>query len=184
MKGSLRGGLVAVAVAAGAASLAACSGGGGGGGFLGIDPGPNGDIQITDATSGSVLTTSANKPYVVAGARFPIGIYEQRFGGPYSVTSVGVTNVPTAANGGSTYPYSFSGSCFTPHFQNDANSQTNVWTFSADNANGNPYAYPSGAGPSGETATAAGNPCHSGLLETWEISDSKGHTVYFYDEEP
>ncbi len=156
--------------------LGACSGGGGGG-FLGLNPGPNGDITLTDATSGKVLTTSATNPELVTGGRFAIGITEAHFGGPYSVTLTGSKNVPTAANGNTVYQYYYSGSCFEPHFQYDPNSATNVVTFSADNADGQPYAnLPSGAG--------TGNPCHSGELETWQISDSKGHSVYFYDEEP
>ncbi len=172
--------------------LSGCSGGGGGG-FLGLSPGPTGNITITDATSGAVLTTSASNPDMVTGLRFAIGIYEKSFGGPYSVTNVGSTNVATLANAAPTtpgtpqvpafYPYDFNVPCFQPHFQNDPNSQTNVITFTGDNANGKPYAYPNGP-PSGSDASSAGNPCHSGELETWAISDSRGHSVYFYDEEP
>lgn len=174
MKRFSRIGCFALALTA-ALPLTGCSGGGGGG-FLGINPGPDGNIKITDATSGAVLTTSAGQPDMVTGSRFAIGIYENHFGGPYSITNVGIDNVPTAANGNTTYHYKFNYPCFGPHFQNDPNSQTNVVTFISDQANGQPYAnLPSGAG--------SGNPCHSGLLETWAISDSKGHTAYFYDEE-
>ncbi len=131
---------VTVAALTAGMGLSGCSGSGGG--FLGINPGPDGNITITEASSGAVLTTSATKPYMVSGLRFSIGVTEQHFGGPYSVTNVGSTNVPTADNGDQDYPYEFNQPCFEPHAQNDPNSATNVWTFTGDNANGNPYAYP------------------------------------------
>ncbi len=198
MQRFLTGGYLVVAAVASALALSSCSGGGGGGGFLGLNPGPTGNFAITDASSGAALTTSAAHPDMVTGLRFAIGIHEDHFGGPYSVTNVGSTNVATVANASPAtptvpafYPYQFNEPCFQPHLQNDPNSQTNVITFTGDNANGNPYAIPAPApvppGPAPTpmpTATPMGNPCHSGEFETWAISDSKGHTVYFYDEEP
>lgn len=86
MKRFSRIGYFALALTLISIPLSGCSGGGGGG-FLGLSPGPTGNITITDATSGAVLTTSASNPDMVTGLRFAIRIYEKSFGGPYSVTN-------------------------------------------------------------------------------------------------
>jgi hypothetical protein len=141
---SLRAGLI------GALLLGAgCSGGGG---FLGTGYQPKGDITITNPTTGAVLTTSPQAPYLTGSAgQFPIGIAETNFGGPYSVSIVEFHtgyNVP----------------CFGTQ-QTDTTDHINVVTFVAVNA-----------------ATGANNPCklNNGDEETALITDGKGHTVYFY----
>jgi hypothetical protein len=146
MKRSLRAGLI------GALLLGAgCSGGGG---FLGTGYLPKGDITITDPTTGAVLNTSPQAPYLVSAGSFPIGIAETNFGGPYAVSLIKWYN-------------GFDVPCFEPQ-NTDTTDHVNVVTFVAVNAN--------------KPGTTGANPCtlNDGDEETAQITDGKGHTVYFY----
>ena len=144
MKRSLRAGLI------GALLLGAgCSGNGG---FLGTNYLPKGDITITDPTTGKVLTTGPQSPYLTgAVGQFPIGIAETNFSGPYTVNIV-------ESHTGYNVP------CFGPE-QTDTTDHVNVVTFVAINAK-----------------TGTDDPCtlNNGDEETAQITDGKGHTVYFY----
>jgi hypothetical protein len=121
-----------------------------------FNPQPDGNITITDATTGKVLQTSSTTPYIVDSGSFSLGIYEDHFGGPYSVKVIQWTapfNVP----------------CFVPHYVSTAQ-QTNVVSFTSDN----------GAPESDPTQP---NPCsNNGFVdeETAYIADSKGHGTNFY----
>ncbi|MBD5605873.1 MAG: hypothetical protein IAI48_12415 [Candidatus Eremiobacteraeota bacterium] len=148
-----------------------------------FNPSPDGDIYVTDPITGYAIVTSFAKPYAVSGLRFSIGISEAHFGGPYTLTVTNETNEPTASNGGYPYPFQFNEPCFTTTSTIPANSKTNVVVFDGSNANGQPSNYPTQPVPATDTASANGNPCHSGEEETLAISDGKGHTSYFYYEE-
>jgi len=169
---------------AGCAALGACTGSGGGG----ILDRPGGDITVSDAVSGKVLSTSLANPYLVgANLRFTIDVLESHFAGPYTVNIVSEMNVPTASNGGVAYGYTFNEPCFVVTQNAPITTQTVSLTFAGSNANGQPGAYPVGgvptAGPGGTVSTSSGDPCHSGELETAQIADSDGHSVNFYYEE-
>ena len=171
------------ALAGFAAALNACTGSGGGG----ILDRPGGDITVSDAASGRVLTTSLANPYLVGdNLRFTLSVLESHFAGPYTVNIVSEINVPTASNGGVVYGYTFNEPCFAVSENAPITTQAVTLTFAGNNANGQPGAYPSGgmptAGPDGAASTNSGDPCHSGELETAQISDSDGHSVNFYYE--
>jgi hypothetical protein len=121
------------------------------GGFLGTGYLPKGDITITNPSSGAVITSSSSSPYNVAGATaFSIGIAETNFGGPYTVTMTGWTS-------GVNLP------CYEPQITDTAD-HINTVLFSPVNA---------------VTPGTIPDPC-PGDTETAQISDGKGHTVYFY----
>jgi hypothetical protein len=114
---------------------------------------PKGDITITNPTTGAVLATTPNSPFLVSAGAFPIGIAETNFSGPYQVSII-------------KFYTGFNIPCFGAA-QTDGTDHINVWTFTAVNA------------------TAGGtppDPCtlNDGDEETAQISDGKGHTVYFY----
>jgi len=135
------------------ASVVGCSGGHG---FLGTDYLPKGDIALTDASTGSALTTSVQKPFVTSKSGFTIGIAETNFSGPYTVTI-------TSWNNGFNIP------CFATK-NADTSSHINTVLFTAVNAN------------PPTTPTTQANPCvaNGQDLETAAITDGKGHTVNFY----
>jgi hypothetical protein len=173
---------VRLALLGGAAALAVgatgCSAGSGGGGLLNY---PGGTISLTDPTSGAAIVTSAAAPFIVPTLqlRFTINATETHYDGPYNVTIIAQENLPTSANGGTIYPFSFNEPCYTVS-ENDTFTQATVpIIFNGSNANGQPYAFPGGVVPTGDT----GNPCHSGEFETALIADTKGHSVKFYYEE-
>ena len=122
---------------------------------FGLTPQPDGNIVVTDYQTGQILTTSLAAPFAVSSGSFSIGISEQHFGGPYTITVVQWT-----AN--------FNLPCFVPHYISTAQ-QTNVVQFTSDN--GAPVGDPSQP-----------NPCVKGDEETAQIADSKGHSVNFYYE--
>ena len=188
-------------VIAAAALLVMSVGCSSGNGFFGQDL-PAGDIKLADAVSGVALTTTPTTPYTVPAnsLRFAIAISETRFNGPFTVSVIKQTSVPSALNGGFTYPYTFNIPCFVAHQPADSSSHANVVSFIGDNANSAPYNYPNGSVPqppptpvpvaTGTPSPAAsatplpgGDPCHSGELETALISDTKGHSLLFYYEE-
>ncbi len=184
---------VAIGATAALAISVGCSNGNG---IFGHDL-PAGNITIADAVSGKQLVTSLAAPFVTTDLRFSIAISEDRFNGPYTVAIIKQQSIPTAANGGNAYPFAFNTPCFVPHQTPDTSAHANVITFSGDNANGNPAAYPNGAAlvaptpmpgssapPAMATPLPGGNPCHSGELETAEISDQKGHSSLFYYLQP
>jgi hypothetical protein len=181
-------GVPAVAVALLATAVGCSSGSGIFGSNL-----PGGNLTITETATGKTLTTSATNPYLLLDntLRFSISIAEDRFSGPYTVSIIKQQNLPTSANGGFAYPYSFNQPCFVPHNGSEFGAHANIVVFSGDNANSNPYNYPNGStspqpGVSPQPAATAlpgGNPCHSGELETAQISDDKGHSTLFYYEE-
>ena len=188
MKLGLSVSVVAVALLA---TAAGCSSGGG---VFGSNL-PAGNLTVTETTTGSILTTSATNPYLIkdAALRFSISISEDRLNGPYTVSTVKQQSVATAANGGFAYPYTFNLPCFVAHNGAEYGAHANVVVFVGDNANSNPYSYPNGSAlqappPVGGVQAAAtplpgGDPCHSGELETVQISDDKGHNTLFYYEE-
>jgi hypothetical protein len=65
-----------------AATMTGC----GSGGLLNLNPQPDGNILITNTTSGATLQTTLAQPFVVTGGGFSIGIAEDHFSGPYKVT--------------------------------------------------------------------------------------------------
>jgi hypothetical protein len=167
-----------------AAVMVGCTGSGGGG----ILDRPGGDITVTDATTGKTLATSLANPYLVSSdsLHFAVEVTESHFAGPYTVSIISETNVATASNGGVPYGFTFSEPCFTISENAPITTQAVTLTFAGSNANGQPEAYPVDGvptpGPSGAPSSQAGNPCHSGELETAQISDSDGHSVNFYYE--
>jgi hypothetical protein len=123
---------------------------------FGLTPQPDGDIVVTNSTTGAVLTTSQTSPFQVTSGSFSIGIYEKYFGGPYTVQVIAWTvpfNVP----------------CFVPHYVSTAQ-QTNVVNFRSDN--GSPESDPSQPSPCIPNED----------IETASIADSKGHSVNFVYE--
>jgi len=141
-----------------AVSMAGC----GSGGLLNLNPQPNGNIVITNATTGATLQTTLAKPFLVPGGAFSIGITEDHFSGPYTISI-------------STWTAPFSMSCFVPHYI-DQTDKTNVVSFTADNAS--PVTAPTQPSPcnpfvgtNGATQTDE---------ETAQITDGKGHTATFY----
>jgi hypothetical protein len=175
-------GIVALSTA-----VAGCTGSGGGG----ILDRPGGTIYLTDANTGrSVDGTSLTNPYLVSDLRFTIDATETHFDGPYTVAVIAETNVPTQSNGGFPYGYSYNVPCFTPTQNGMLTTAAVPITFSGNAANGNPGSYITSGLPTPNpmtsmvpTSAQAGNPCHSGELETATISDTDGHTVNFYYEE-
>lgn len=167
-------GLRTVAAAAVLALSVGCSSGGG---FFGKDL-PAGDITLSNPDTGAPITTSEAAPYVVPATslRFSIAIAETRFNGPYTVQIIKQTSIPTALNGGNIYPFTFNLPCFTPTLLADTRSHANVVSFVGSAANGQAYNFPTGVPPT----AATGDPCHSGELETANISDGKGHNLLFY----
>jgi hypothetical protein len=143
----------AVAALLCAAGMTGC----GAGGLLNLNPQPDGNIVITNATTGETLQTTQANPLVVTGGGFSIGIAENHFNGPYKLT---VTN----------WTAGFSVPCFVPHYVDQTN-KTNVVKFSADNAA--PVASPTQP-----------NPCVAGDEETATIIDGHGHTVLFFYQIP
>jgi hypothetical protein len=134
----------------------------GSGGLLNLNPQPDGNIVVTDATSGAVLQTTSASPFLVSGGGFSIGLTESHFSGPFNV-SVSKWTAP------------FNISCFVPHYV-DQTDKTNVVKFSADNA-------------SPVTAPTQPSPCNpfygtNGTLqtdaETATINDGRGHSIKFY----
>ncbi len=152
MKPSLQLVLCAMALA----STAACSGSGGN--FLGGNDYPSGNIVLSNPQTGAAFTTSEANPLPVNGNSFSIGITEQHFGGPYTVTSY-------------SYDTGFNEPCYEPHLI-DGVDATNIVQFRPDNAApipaaGQPYQV---------------NPCNPDQNdeEVWLINDGKGHNLYFY----
>jgi hypothetical protein len=133
-----------------AAGLAGCSSS-----TFGLTPQPDGNIVVSNSVTGATLTTTYANPFLVSSGSFSLGIYENHFGGPYTVT---VTQ----------WTANFNLPCFVPHYVSTAE-QTNVVQFTSDN----------GAPPTDPTEP---NPCINGDEETAIISDSKGHSVNFYYE--
>jgi hypothetical protein len=168
-----------------AAAAAGCSGSGGGG----ILNSPSGSIVLTDGVSGAVLNTSATSPYLVptSDLAFTIDATESHFAGPYDVKIISQQNLPTAANGGYAYGFSFSEPCFVITQDATLTRESVPLIFKGSNANGQPSNYPDMGeptpGPSGAPSSSTGNPCHSGEAEVALISDTDGHSVKFYYEE-
>ncbi len=180
MKFTFRAGIVGMI---GLAALAAgCSSSGGG-----ILDNPSGSIVITDAATGRVLHTSETNPYPVPALNFTIDASEAHFDGPYTVKIIDQENLPTPANGGAVYGFTFSQPCFTVTQVANLTSNSVPISFNGQNANGEPANYPDGGvptpGPGGVATTSSGNPCHSGEFEVAQISDTDGHSVNFYYEE-
>jgi hypothetical protein len=134
----------------------------GSGGLLNLNPQPNGNIVITNATSGAALQTTLAQPFVVTGGGFSIGIAEAHFSGPYQVS---VTSW--------TAPFSIP--CFVPHYVNQTD-KTNVVRFSADNAA--PVATPTQANPC--AAFVGANGLSTTDEETATFTDGHGHTAQLF----
>jgi hypothetical protein len=136
-----------------------------------------------------VINSSESNPYLVSSSqlRFTINATESHFDGPYDVKIIDQMNVPTPANGGFKYYYSFNEPCFTITQDATLTNASVPLIFSGSNANGQPSNYPVNGqptpGPSGAPTTDSGNPCHSGEFEVATIADSDGHKVNFYYEE-
>lgn len=123
------------------------------GGFLGTNYNPKGNITITNAATGAVITSTEAQPYEETGSSFSIGITETNFGGPYTVSISGWTS-------GASEP------CYAATAINTT-SQTNVIQF-----------LPTNASPPATTPVV----CPGGNKdeETVEINDGKGHSVNFF----
>ena len=172
-------------VAAAAVLVTSSVGCSSGGGFLGTNL-PSGNIVVTDALTGQVITSSLANPYIVplASLGFAISVSEDRFGGPYNVSIIDHGSVPTASNNNSVYPFVFNIPCFVIHNNLVSNTKGNVLSFSGDNAvSGKPLSFPDAPFLTATEISAGGSPCHSGEREVAAISDGKGHIANFYYEE-
>ncbi len=134
----------------------------GSGGVFNLNPQPDGNIVLTNATTGATLQTTLANPFIVTGGAFSIGITEDHFSGPYTV-AVTAWTAP------------FNISCFVSHYI-DQTDKTNVVKFAADNAA--PVTAPTQPSPCNPFAGLNGTTQTD--EETAQINDGKGHTVSFY----
>jgi hypothetical protein len=125
----------------------------GSGGLLNLNPQPDGNVVITNAQTGATLQTTLASPFTVTGGGFSVGVTENHFSGPYTVSVISWT-------AGFSYP------CFVPHYV-DQSDKTNVVKFTADNAA--PVATPTQP-----------SPCVLGDEETATFTDGHGHTATFF----
>ncbi len=134
---------------AAAALLSAC----GGNGFLGTQRYSDGNIVITDVTTGTAITSSLADPFVDGTPAFTVSLSETYFDGPYTATMVKWNNA-------------FDLPCFTP----TAVAGTTATEFLINSTNAN--------APGVTTA----NPCTSNNQdeEAVEFSDTKGHNAFLY----
>jgi hypothetical protein len=144
------------------AILAGC----GANGILGLTPKPDGNIVLTNAVSGAAIQTSLASPMMIGDGSFSIGITENYFSGPYTITVESWTapfNIP----------------CFVPHYV-DSSSKTNVVRFQPDNAA--PVTTPTQPSPCNEFTNGGGLQTDE---ETALITDNDGHQVkLFYKISP
>jgi hypothetical protein len=138
-------------------ALTAC----GANGVLGLNPKPDGNIVLTNASTNALIVSSAASPFMVTSGGFSIGITENYFSGPYTVNVISWSapfNIP----------------CFVPHYISST-TKTNVVKFAEDNATPvTDLTQPSPCNPfvsNDKTQTDA---------ETAQISDNDGHTINFY----
>jgi len=129
--------------------LAAC----GGNGFLGTQRYSDGNIVVTNAVTGAVITSSLAKPFLASTAAFTVSLTETYFSGPYTATMIQWNN-------------NFDIPCFTPAAV--SGSSATEFVMAPTNANA----------PGVTTA----NPCVANDQdeETVEFSDSKGHNAFLY----